>query len=81
MAFAIAGFRTMHGGGKQLHHYLSADALATIQASGYFNTVTNALHQGDVIQVGSGAGGVAALDHLIVSSATGAATVTTVTGS
>ena len=81
MPLDATNFRTMHGGGKQLHYYSSTDALATIAASGYFNAVTARLHQGDVIHVGSGAGGVAALDTLIVGSATGAAVVTTVTGS
>ena len=81
MALNADKFRTMHGGGKQLHYYSSTDVIATIVASGYFNLITNRLHQGDAIHVASGANEVAALDTLVVSSATGAAVVTTVTGS
>jgi hypothetical protein len=46
-----------------------------VLASGYFNAITNRLHQGDVIHVVSTAGSV--LQDALVTSATGAAVVTT----
>lgn len=55
----------------------TADAVAAVAASGYFNNATNELKQNDVIvfvDVGTG------VDVLVVTSATGAATVTTVNG-
>lgn len=55
----------------------TADAVAAVAASGYFNLATNELKQNDVIifvDVGAG------VDVLTVTSATGAATVTTVNG-
>lgn len=55
--------------------YKTADAIATVVASGYFNGATNELKQGDVIHAVTG--GNAALRVLLVTSATGAATVTT----
>lgn len=80
MAFAASGFKTLVAGGAgQLHHYDGgADAIATIIASGYFNDIYTRLKQGDVIIAISGS--LAAVDVLIVSSATGATTVTTVNG-
>lgn len=81
MALDATKFHTNSGGGRQIHSYSTTDALATVAASGYFNLITGRLHQGDTIIVGSGAGGVAAQDTMIVASATGAPTVTTVTGS
>lgn len=55
--------------------YETADAVATVVASGYFNNATNELKQGDIILAITG--GNAALRLLFVNSATGAATVTT----
>ena len=60
--------------------YKSADAVATIAGSGYFNDVTDDLKQFDVIIAVGATGGTATVDVLIVSSATGAATVTTTNG-
>jgi hypothetical protein len=59
-------------------HKTGVDAIATAAASGYFNTVTDNLKQGDVIiHVDTN---VPTVDVLMVSSATGAATVTTTNG-
>lgn len=52
-----------------------ADTAATVTGSGYFNDVTARLHKGDVIAIVGNA--VASIDMAIVTSATGAATVTT----
>ena len=76
MALDPSKFHTNSGGGRQIHSYNSAaDAAATVLASGYFNAITDRLHQGDVIHVVSTAGAV--LQDATVTSATGAAVVTT----
>ena len=49
-------------------------------ASGYFNSATNELKQNDVIIAVGSTGGTRTVDMLVVSSATGAATVTTING-
>ena len=67
-------------GDQNLFVYKSADAVATIAGSGYFNDVTDDLKQFDVIIAVGATGGTATVDVLIVSSATGAATVTTTNG-
>lgn len=53
-----------------------ADTAATVQGSGYFNAVTHNLKQDDVILVIGNSRGT--IDSCFVSSASGAATVTTV---
>jgi uncharacterized phosphosugar-binding protein len=65
------------GGTTSLHIYRSADTIATITGSGYFNGVTNNLQQWDVIICVSETGGTPKVDVVTVTSATGAATVTT----
>lgn len=52
-----------------------ADTAATVTGSGYFNAVTDRLRKGDVIMVVGNSQ--ASIDNVIVTSATGAATVTT----
>lgn len=52
-----------------------ADTAATVTGSGYFNGVTEQLKQGDVIIVVGNSG--ASVDVAVVTSASGAATVTT----
>lgn len=52
-----------------------ADTAATVTGSGYFNAVTDMLRAKDVIMIVGNAG--ASIDLAIVTSATGAATVTT----
>lgn len=79
MAFAAAGLTSpVHGVGRnRIHHYTTADAHATVAASGYFNDATRELVQGDVIIASTAMGGTPALRIYIVTSATEAATVTT----
>jgi hypothetical protein len=57
--------------------YKTPDAVATVVASGYFNNATNELKQGDMVFAVTGVGGTLASRLLLVNSATGAATVTT----
>jgi hypothetical protein len=68
-------------GGNSVFFYSDGDAIATIAASGYFNSATENLKKGDIILcVGTNAG-TPTVDILVISSATGAATVTVVNGS
>ncbi|MGI9493085.1 MAG: hypothetical protein ACR2QF_11865 [Geminicoccaceae bacterium] len=81
MAYVDADLQTLFGGtAQQLHAYNSADAVATVAGSGYFNNGTNRLRQFDMIMVAGSTGGTATADLLIVTSATGASTVTTTNG-
>lgn len=76
MALDATKLYTIAGGVAQLHIYhAGADTAATVTGSGYFNSVTNRLKQGDVILVVGNS--FASIDSAIVTSATGAATVTT----
>ena len=65
-------------GGNTIFFYIHRDAIGTISGSGYFNSAYNQFKQGDIIIVTSGIGGTIAADVLSVTSASGAATVTTV---
>lgn len=78
MALAAAGFNTVFAGVAQVHLYVTTDAVATVAGSGYFNSITNRLKNGDVIIVSDT--NVPTIDVLTVTSATGAATVTTLNG-
>jgi hypothetical protein len=69
--------RMATGGGNGIHYYKSADTIATVTGSGYFNSVTDRLAEHDIIGVVSETGGTEKVDWIIVTSATGAATVTT----
>lgn len=80
MAFARSGLTKIAGGARQLHYFTSADAIATVIASGYFNDATNDLKQFDIILTVTSTGGTAVVDMLTVTSATGASTVTTSNG-
>lgn len=62
---------------KSVWFYPTADAQATVAASGYFNNATKKLCKGDVIMVAGALGGTPTLSSYVVTSATGAATVTT----
>ena len=74
MAFVASGLRKLAEG--LFAYNAAADTATTVQASGYFNAHTKFLKQDDVILVISA--NRAAIDVIAVSSATGAATVTTV---
>lgn len=80
MAFSRSTLSKVTGGARQIHWYSSADAILTISGSGYFNDATNDLKQFDIILAVTSTGGVVAVDVLVVTSATGAATVTTTNG-
>lgn len=53
----------------------TADTVATVTGSGYFNSVTDRLRKGDIIIVVGNSQ--ASVDNIIVTSATAATTVTT----
>lgn len=80
MALSASTLFKIGGAQPGLFIYTTADLLATAAASGYFNDVTNTLKQNDVILLVSGVGGTLLVDVLVVTSATGAATVTTTNG-
>jgi len=80
MAFAASDLVKVAGAVRSLWVYQSADAVATVAGSGYFNDATANLRQFDTIIVVGSTGGTATVDLLVVTSATGAATVTTTNG-
>ena len=81
MAFTPATlFNIGHGNGHNIFLYKSADVIATVIGSGYFNTFYERFNKGDVIIAVTDTGGTIAVDALVVSSATGATTVTTTNG-
>lgn len=76
MALDRTKLQRIGGAAPQLHLYdAGADTAATVTGSGYFNAVTDQLRNKDVILVVGNSG--ASIDVVIVTSATGAATVTT----
>ncbi len=77
MALTATSLFKIAGTNPGLHIYKTADAIATVTASGYFNAVTDNLRQWDVIIVVSETGGTPKVDVITVTSADGAATVTT----
>lgn len=80
MALSASTLYKIGGAQPGLFIYTSADAIATVIASGYFNAVTDTLKASDVIVAVTSLGGTVAVDVLVVTSATGAATVTTTNG-
>jgi hypothetical protein len=80
MAYIASDLKKIAGGANSLFLFDSTDAIATIIASGYFNDATNELKQNDVIVVVGSTGGTRTVDMIVVSSATGASTVTTING-
>ena len=78
MAYSASNLRKVAGGAMSVFLYDSTDAIGTIVASAnYFNSATNELKQNDVIIAVGSTGGTRTVDMLVVTSATGAATVTT----
>lgn len=77
MPFTASSLTKLAGAEPGLHIYTTADAVATVTASGYFSPVTDNLKQNDVILCVASTGGTRTIDVLCVTSATGAATVTT----
>ena len=80
MAYTSSDLKKIAGGSNGVFLYDSADAIGTIVGSGYFNTATAELKQNDVIIAVGSTGGTRTVDMIVVSSATGAATVTTING-
>ena len=80
MAYSASNLRKVAGGAMSVFLYDSADAIGTIAGSGYFNSATNELKQNGVIIAVGSTGGSRSVDLLVVTSATGAATVTTTNG-
>lgn len=69
-----------HGNGQNVFLYKTVDTIAETIASGYFNTNYERFNKGDVIIAVTSTGGTIAVDVIVVSSASGAATVTTTNG-
>jgi fructoselysine-6-P-deglycase FrlB-like protein len=80
MALDKTNLFKLGGATPGLWYYKSTDAVTTIVASGYFNNATNELKEHDVILVVGATGGTETVDVAVVTSATGAATVTTTNG-
>jgi len=80
MAFTASKLTKTSGGERNLWMYSTADAIATVIASGYFNTAYENFKTHDVIIVVSSNTGTHAVDVLVVTSATFATTVTTTNG-
>lgn len=81
MAFASSGWQggITHGPGRtMIHHYRTADALATVDASGYFNTMAKTLVKGDQIMVSGELASTPFGQQLIVTSADAATPVTVI---
>lgn len=76
MALTASTLYKVAGAEPGLSIYQTADAIATVVGSGYFNDVTNNLKQFDVILVVGATGGTPTVDVITITSATGAATVT-----
>jgi hypothetical protein len=74
MAYSSTGFATIGaskaGNAPSLYAYSTADAIADINTSGYFNAVASILNVGDVILVRSSTGGTQALTLVYVASNT-----------
>jgi hypothetical protein len=75
MAFIADGFNT-HGASKagnapSVHTYSTADAIADVNTTGYFNAVASILRVGDVIFCYTSTGGTAAMSIVWVNSNTG----------
>ena len=75
-AFDSTNMNRIHAGTVTVWAYKSNDTLASIVASGYFNSWTTELRQGDQILIAADLDGTPARDSAIVSIAVNAATVT-----
>ncbi|WP_398468526.1 hypothetical protein [Tardiphaga sp.] len=75
MRFASVPFSA--GESKSAFLYATNDTVTQVLASGYFNGATKTLRKGDQILCSCVNGGTPTTTHLVVTSASGAATVTT----
>lgn len=76
---ALVRSKAQHLGGAgegQLYMYQTPDSFATAATSGYFNLLTDQLRQFDVILLVCATGGTPTIEHVMVTSASGAAVVT-----
>ena len=75
MAFNATGFATIGaskaGNAPSLYAYSTADTIADVNTSGYFDTLSDNLSVGDVILVRSSTGGTQALTLVYVASNSG----------
>ena len=79
MAYSADNMKRLNVGDESMYIYKSADAIATVAASGYFNDAYAELKKGDAIIVIDSS--TPTIDICVVSSTTGATTVTVVNGS
>ena len=78
MALTEATLRCVHSSNpNRVWVYGTDDTVATVVASGYFNNATEELRKGDVILASTDEDGTPDMTTVVVTSATGAATVTT----
>lgn len=61
---------------NRIHMYSTADAASVVEAANYFNSATRFLQKADIIMALMATGGTPVLKQYVVTSATGAATVT-----
>lgn len=61
---------------NRVHMYSTADAASVVEAANYFNSATRFLLKGDIIMALMATGGTPVFKQYVVTSATGAATVT-----
>ncbi len=79
MAFDKTKMHRLNVGPHPRYSYQTADAIATVVASGYFNDMADELEVDEVIEVVSSTGGTSAVDLLVVQTNDGT-TVTTTNG-
>ena len=80
MAYDATNLFKVGGANPGLWIYHSTDAISTIVGTNYFGDSTNSLKQNDVVLAVGKTGGTRTMDVLVISSATGAASVTTING-
>jgi len=78
MAYDNTNLFKVGGANPGLWIYHSTDSISTIVGTNYFGDSTNSLKQNDVVLVVSSTGGTRAMDVVCISSASGAASVTTI---
>ncbi len=78
MAFSNTKFNRANFGSVQVYAYETTDAIATVTASAYFDSVADELKKGSIILVSDT--NVGTVDMIVVTSASGVTPVTTVNG-
>jgi hypothetical protein len=83
MPFTAENFKLVENGALvigatplNLYSYATTDTAAQVEAANYFNSIARQLRRGDVILSVTGTGGTPVLKQYVVTSATGATTVT-----